>query len=101
MLFELHESHPFASQRALDVALGWSGIKIEIEHLVLDDQSIDLILDINWMKQHKVIHLRDSNGHPIEVHLPILCIQDKMASKTERVQLDTIQVDYEFPNVFL
>jgi len=76
--------------------------------LVLEDQGIDIILGVNWMKQHKVLidvdnrilTIKDMQGNPFQIQLPTRQCFDQMLKKTRAVTLESIPVVNEFEDVF-
>lgn len=58
--------------------LNLEGNKVGAYPLILEDQGIDIILGVNWMKEHKVqidvdnriVSMRDTRGHPFKLQLP-------------------------------
>jgi hypothetical protein len=93
---------------ARDVMLNLEDRKVGVVPLVLEDQGIDIILGVNWMKQHKVLidvdnrvlTIKDMQGNPFQIQLPTRQCFDQMLKKTRAVTLESIPVVNEFEDVF-
>ena len=98
----------YTNQVARNVILNLEGIKVGAYPLILEDQGIDIILGVNWMKAHevqinvvtRVVSLKDDQGHPFELQLPAHPCLDQMVKKTRAVTLESIPVVNEFIDVF-
>src|SRR5688572_14148163 len=97
------------NQVARNVILNLEGNKVGAYPLILEDQGIDIILGVNWMKEHevqinmvtRVVSMRDDQGHSFELQLPAQPCLDQMVKKTRAVTLESIPVVNEFLDVFL
>jgi hypothetical protein len=93
---------------ARDVVLNIEGRKVGVVPLILEDQGIDIILGVNWMKQHKglidvdnrILNINDMQGTPFQIQLPTKQCFDQMLKKTRAVILESIPVVNEFEDVF-
>lgn len=93
---------------ARDVVLNLEGRKVGVVPLILEDQGIDIILGVNWMKQHKglidvdnrILNINDMQGTPFQIQLPTKQYFDQMLKKTRAVILESIPVVNEFEDVF-
>lgn len=93
---------------ARNIILNLEGKEVGVVPLILEDQGIDIILGVNWMKQYKAlidvdartIDLQDIQGNPFQLQLPSHQCLESMLKKTRVVTLESIPVVNEFEDVF-
>jgi hypothetical protein len=98
----------FTRQVVVNPPLNIGGRVFQTCFIVLEGQGIDVILEMSWMKRHKVmldtaarmVHLNSPVHKSTTLQLSLTSVVSPSVRHTAAQNLEDVPVAYEFPNVF-